>query len=604
MDAAELHAENLRLLRELEQAKSRCDSYLAEQEAYRTEQEAYRSMQEAVIAEYSASLDEKKRQVSALERRIMELIRQIRGSRQEVIDPSQLMLFSLDELQEFAAELEQKNAGQESAADEPAASSSESRSPQQNPAGRRPLPAHLPREVKRYELDEADRRCPCCGEVRQAFAVEPSEQLEYVPGYFKVIRHERVKYACKGCQEQVIVAPKDPQPIEKGLPAPGLAAHTTLSKFGDHMPLYRQEDILSRVGWTIRRSTLCGWLFDLASLSGPLVMRMKHLLLQSSVIHTDDTKIKMLQPGCGVCKEAKFWPYLGDWLHPYAVYDFTLDRSRHGPRNFLSDYHGYLQADAYTGYDCIYAPGNVKEVACWVHTRRYWWNAQDLDQDRVNVALSYITQLFQIEDQLRQAYPARNVQGERDFAAIAEARQQHSGPILDRFRRWLDDESGSSRILPKSPLRTAFTYTLNQWEALRRYIEQGYLSMDNNTSERLCKISAIGRKNYLFVGNERAGQAAALHYSMVSSAKANGVDGFGWLRACYEGLPNYRGGEAFRQYEAGEPVTSDELDGYLPDIWLRSHPSHRWELGNVRLKERESADRRKRQKRLSRLKRQ
>jgi hypothetical protein len=128
--------------------------------------------------------------------------------------------------------------------------------------------------------------------------------------------------------------------------------------------------------------------------------------------------------------------------------------------------------------------------------------------------------------------------------------------------------------------------------------------MDNNTSERLCKISAIGRKNYLFVGNERAGQAAALHYSMVSSAKANGVDGFGWLRACYEGLPNYRGGEAFRQYEAGEPVTSDELDGYLPDIWLRSHPSHRWELGNVRLKERESADRRKRQKRLSRLKRQ
>ena len=163
IDVAELHAENLRLRRELGQANSRYDSYLAEQEAYRTEQEAYRSMQEVVIAEYSASLDEKKRQVSALERRIIELIRQIRGSRQEVIDPSRLMLFSLDELQELAAELEQRNPGQDPAADDQAASGSDSRSPQRNPAGRRPLQAHLPREVKRYELNEAERRCPCCG---------------------------------------------------------------------------------------------------------------------------------------------------------------------------------------------------------------------------------------------------------------------------------------------------------------------------------------------------------------------------------------------------------------------------------------------------------
>ena len=251
MDAAELQAENLRLRQELEQAKSRYDSYLAEQEAYRTEQEA-------VIAEYSASLEEKKRQVSALERRIMELIRQIRGSRQEVIDPSQLMLFSLEELQEFAAELEQRSAGRDAAADDQVATTPDSQSPQRNPAGRRPLPAHLPREVKRYELNEADRRCPCCGEVRQEFAADPSEQLEYVPGYFKVIRHERVKYACKGCQEQVIVAPKAPQPFEKGLPASGLAAHTTLSKFGDHMPLCRQEYIHSRFG-SIWRASAVRW---------------------------------------------------------------------------------------------------------------------------------------------------------------------------------------------------------------------------------------------------------------------------------------------------------------------------------------------------------
>ena len=165
--------------------------------------------------------------------------------------------------------------------------------------------------------------------------------------------------------------------------------------------------------------------------------------------------------------------------------------------------------------------------------------------------------------------PAKNLQGERDFAAVVEPRQQRSSPILDRFKTWLNDELGSNRIRPKSPVRAALTYTLNQWEALRHYTEQGYLSMDNNTSERLCKIAAIGRKNYLFVGNERAGQAAELHHSIQS-----------W-----------------------GPVTSDELDKFLPDIWLRSNPSHRWKVGTVRLKDRESADRRKRQKRLNRLKR-
>jgi hypothetical protein len=396
----------------------------------------------------------------------------------------------------------------------------------------------------------------------------------------------------------VTLAPKPPQPIEKGLPGPGLAAHTTLSKFGDHTPLYRQEDIHSRIGWTVRRSTLCGWLFDLAWLSLPLVMRMKYLLLQSQVLHTDDTKIKMLNPGLGICQEAKFWPYLGDWLHPYAVYDFTIDRKRDGPLKFLRGFTGFLQADAYTGYDCLYAPGDVVEVACWVHTRRYWYKVKDLDPGRVHHALSFITRLFQIEDQLRVSFPVQNIQGERDFAGIREARQAYSIPILLEFKAWLDEQAESKRILPKSDLRSAFTYTLNQWDALCRYTEQGYLSMDNNVAERLCKISAIGRKNYLFVGNERGGQAAAIHYSMVSSAKANGVEPFGWLRACYERLPYHRGGEASRQSAANEPVTSDELDYLLPDVWLQANPGSRWEIDELRRRERESAERRKRRARL------
>jgi len=274
----------------------------------------------AVQAEYKKAVEEKAAKIDSLERRIIDLIRQLRGSRQEIINPDQLMLFSAEELQELVDELEQRRRQAEQETEKPKGSDADSSNEADPPkpkkgGGRRSLPKNIPTVVERHELKPEDQACPCCGETRSEIGVETSEQLDFVPGYWKRIIHERVKYACKTCQENVELAPKPPQPIEKGIPGPGLAAHTTLSKFGDHTPLYRQEDIHSRLGWTIRRSTLCGWLFDLAELSKPLVMRMKYLMLQSKVIHTDDTKIKMLQPGLGICKEAKFWPYLGDWLH-------------------------------------------------------------------------------------------------------------------------------------------------------------------------------------------------------------------------------------------------------------------------------------------------
>ncbi|MCA9216597.1 MAG: IS66 family transposase, partial [Planctomycetales bacterium] len=283
------------------------------------------------------------------------------------------------------------------------------------------------------------------------------------------------------------------------------------------------------------------------------------------VIHTDDTSIKMLEPGRGVTRSCKFWPYLGDWLHPYAVYDFTLTRERDGPQKFLAGYQGYLQADAYSGYDCIYAGDDVFEVACGIHARRYWHRAIDNDPVRANTALGFIARLTQIEKQLRKAYPFENLQGKRDFAAVARGRQTHSLPILEDFKAWLDTESESKKILPKSPIRAAFTYTLNQWDALVRYTEEGYLSFDNNIAERLVKMPAIGRKNYLFVGSENGGRGAAIMYSLVSSAKANGVEPFAWLKAIFTELPYFRDGDAFRQAANKEPVTSSELDHLLPD---------------------------------------
>ena len=573
MDAMELQIEELK-------ATLQC------KEAELVEAKAQHS---ATAEQFSRTLEEKNNAIALLELRIKRLLLTVRGSRQERIDPDQLLLFSHEELQQLANELE---ANQQLQDQPPAEPLDESTKDRKKKSGRRQLPSHLPREVRRYELSEEERKCPCCGEERAEFDVDKSEQLEFIPSTWKVIEHQRVKYACKACQENVAVAPKPPQPIEKGLPGPGLCAYSVLSKFGDHLPLYREEDIHSRTGWTIRRSTICGWLYELGLLSEPLVMRKKHLLLQSKVIHTDDTKIKMIEPG--ICREAKIWPYQGDWLHPYVVFDFTLDRSRNGPQQFLKDYQGYLQADAFSGYDCVYTSGHVHEVACWVHTRRYWHEAIDYDEVRANIALGYFARLSQIESQLRESYPVKNTQGERDFDAIAQARQKHARPILNQFKAWMDQELLGGRILPKSNIKSAFNYTLNQWDALCRYTEQGFLSTTNNASERQAKLPAIGRKNYLFVGNERAGRNAAIFYSLVASAKANGVEPFAWLKDVFAQLPNFRDGEAFRQSKSGEPVTSPELDHLLPDRWLQANPGHEWTIDTIRRAERRQKEKARR----------
>ena len=578
MDAVKLKREIERLKQQLQEANARANEAAAQRAA--------------LEEQFSQTIAEKDRIVATLRHQIKLLLLKVRGSRQERIDPDQLMLFSIDELKELADELRAE--AEEGTTEEEAPPGKKKK---RRGHGRRDLSDIEPTRVLRHELPEEERKCQCCGETCAEFAVESSKQIEIIPARVEVIQHDRVKYACQSCGENVVVAPKPPQPIEKGLPGPGLCAHVTLSKFGDHTPLHRLEDIFLRTGVEIRRSTLCGWLIALAALARPLVMRMKHLVLESQVIHTDDTSIKMLEPGAGIAREAKFWPYLGDWLHPYAVYDFTIDRKRDGPLNFLTGYEGYLQADAYAGYDCIYAGGRVREVACWIHARRYWHQAIENDGVRANTALSFIARLSQVEGQLREAYPRTNLQGLRDFAAVAAARQQHSVPILNQFKAWMDRELESGRILPKSALRKAFTYTLNQWSALCRYTEEGYLSFENNAAERLVKNPAIGRKNYLFVGGLRGGHDAAVFYSLVSSAKANGVEPFAWLRDVFDKLPYHRGGQAFAQASAGEPITSEELDSLLPDRWLQSHPNHAWTMDAIRRKERQAKEKARRRNR-------
>jgi transposase len=592
MDATELQQENQRLKTLLEKQQNRFQQE-AELQRQRLEQErqqyvAAQAQHAAELEQFAKTLEDKQQAIARLQHQIKLLLQKVRGSRQERIDPNQLTLFSLEELQALADELEQHPG------DEPLIETEPSGRGKRRRGRKGKLPEFLPREIHRHELKPEQRNCPCCGTERHEIGVETSEQLELIPAKLKVIQHDRVKYACRHCQEHgvsgnVEIADKPPQPIEKGLPAPGLCAYTVLSKFGDHTPLYRTEDITSRYGYTIRRSTQCGWQAVLADLALALVLRMKFLVLRSKVIHTDDTSIKLLE-GSGPAQTAKFWPYLGDCDHPYTVFDFTRTRERDGPVKFLKGFDGFLQADAYSGYDSVYAGDQVKEVACWVHARRYWHQAVDNDALRANKALSYIARLSQIEKQLRKSIPVEDLQGHRDFGAVAAARKEHSVPILEAFKSWLDAEQNDKRILPKSPIRSAFTYTLNQWEALCRYTTEGFLSLSNNLAERTVKIPAIGRKNYLFVASHNGGCRAAIHYSLVSSAKANGVEPYAWLKDVFTRLPYHRDGDAFTQAASGQPVDSDELDYLLPDIWLKSNPEHEWTIDQIRRAEREAKD--------------
>jgi transposase len=525
---------------------------------------AEREQHTEVLARYEETVAKQQRTITQQEHTITQLLRRISGSRQERIDPDQLMLFTPDDLRAMADDMKSPEAEHEvnSEADEEESPSRR----RQKGHGRRPLPASLPREEVLHELSPEERRCPCCGEVRGEIGRETSEQLEFVPASFKVLVHVRVKYACRQCQEHVAIATKPPQPIDKGLPGPGLMAHTVLAKYGDHMPLYRQEDEAARHGLVLRRSTLCDWVAAAAALVEPLYQRMRELVLLSKVVHTDDTTVKLLDPSLRQARTARFWAYIGDAEHPYSVYDFTTSRRRDGPAKFLESFQGYLQADAYGGYDGIFleSGGKIIEVACWTHCRRHWWEARTSDSRRAHQALAYIARLYKIEDQLV---------GASDDERRA-ARQQHALPILEQLGQWLDREQ--REVLPKSPIAAAFTYMGNQWQALQRYTEAGFLSIDNNISERTVKTPAIGRKNWLFVASETGGHRAARLFSLTASCKANGVEPFAYLRDIFARLPLL-----------GDSPTTEQLDELLPDRWLAAHPEHRWWIDDLRRAERQ-----------------
>jgi transposase len=555
-----------------------------------------------MVLELLGSLHERDRDLEGLRHRINLLLRRLYGPRGERFDPNQPLLFP-----EMAA-------GQltpTEASAEPAPPSQPTR--RCRPHGRRRLPDNLPREPRHHELSEAERTCLACGQMRVDIGTDRSEQLDYRPASLFVIEHFVHKYVCPCCSKQrsqasgrpahpgqesepmpaprpdpqpslplaavtlepvgpgqpatdqdqrpeapapacqpldlgelVIAAPKPPMPIAKGLPGPGLLAHLIVSKYTDHMPLHRLQRAYERQGYFLHRSTLCDWLGACADLLRPLYDLMVGAVLQSRVIHTDDTPVKLQELVTHLLSTARLWVYLGDAAHPYNVFDFTVNRKRDGPQQFLANYQGYLQADAFSGYDGLYLPdprtaqARIIEVACNAHARRKFYEARGSDALRSHQALAYYRQLYELERAAKEFSDEQRLHVRQDLAA----------PILGQFHTWL--EAQRPYVLPKSPIGEAIGYALNNWTALARYTEVGFLAIDNNVSEREMKRIAIGRKNWLTVGSPRGGQTAAVLFSLTSTCQRLGVEPWAYLQDVLTRLPTTPAGQ---------------LSDLLPDHW-------------------------------------
>ena len=387
---------------------------------------------------------------------------------------------------------------------------------------RRTLPDHLPRETRRHEPKETV--CPQCqGELRK-LGEDISEMLEYVPASFRVIRHVRTKLSCTRC-DCIVQGEAPSRPIERGMAGPGLLAHVLVSKYADHLPLYGQSQIYARQGVELERSTLADWVGASSRLVEPLVEALRRYVLAAGKLHADDTPVPVLAPGQGKTKTGRLWTYVGDDrpaggdAAPAVWFAYSPDRKGEHPERHLKKFQGTLQADAYAGFNQLYEDGRIEPAACWAHVRRHFYDLEQAHASSVaREALQRIGTLYGIEEQIGGKPP-------NERRAV---RQSQSKPLLDSLRQWF--ESTLPKLSRKSDTTAAIRYALSRWDALLHYIEDGHIEIDNNAAERSLRGVALGRKNYLFAGSDAGGERAAAIYSLIGSAKLNGLDPEAYLR--------------------------------------------------------------------------
>jgi transposase len=478
-----------------------------------------------VMAKHSESMEQHKEltstthEIEHLKLVIEKYRRMIFGRKSEKLTGQLEQLeFRLEELETTQAAEEAAQATTETT---PPSSTQATKKSRPRPA-RKPLPEHLPREVVTHL--PAHDCCPDCGGALRKFGEDVSEQLERIPATYKVIRHVRPKFACAGC-ERVVEAPAPARPIERGLPGPGLLAHVLVSKYGDHQPLYRQSDIYAREGIDLDRSTLAGWVGAASELLTPLVEEIRKHVVAGSKIHADDTPVPVLAPGNGKTKTGRLWTYVRDdrpagySTAPAVWFTYSEDRKGEHPRQHLKDFKGALQADAYAGFHHIYGGGAIYEVSCWAHSRRKFHDIHAVHASPTTTeAIARIGALYAIEEEIR-GKPAE---------LRCSIRQARARPLLDDLRQWMEKTLRS--LSAKGETAAAIRYALSRWRALTRYVDDGLLEIDNNTAERSLRCVVMGRKNYLFMGSDSGGKRAASLYSLIGTAKLNGLDPAFYLR--------------------------------------------------------------------------
>jgi len=396
---------------------------------------------------------------------------------------------------------------------------------------RQPLPEHLPRED--HILEPTEQICPACGGNLKQLGEDVAEQLEIIDTAFKVIRYVRRKRAC-ACCDCIVQEPAPSRTIERGIAGSGLLAHIAVSKFADHQPLYRQAVIFERQGVDLDRSTMARWLGICGALVRPLVAALHHYVLAAGKIHTDDTPMPVLSPGNGQTKTGRLWVYVRDDRHsgstaaPAVWFAYSPNRQGQHPLLHLAHFSGTLQADAFAGYDQLFANGRVKEAACMAHARR---KIHDLHVRKATPttteALRRIGELYAIEAQIRGQLPDER----------KRIRQEQAKPLLDSLGSWLTERLLT--LSTQSDTAKAINYMRNQWQALIYYCEDGRAEIDNNIAENALRGCCLGRKNFLFLGADSGGERAAAMYSLIGSAKMNGIDPQAYLRHVFANIADH-----------------------------------------------------------------
>ncbi len=482
--------------------------------------------QHQVIAQKDQYLSVRDETIARLEMTIAKLQRWRFGRRSEKLSADQLSLWQ--------EALETEIAAVEAELDAVLADSAATQNPASThkPAPRRhPGRMKLPDTLARVEVRHHPESCTCsqCGAPLETIGEEITEKLDYVPGHFQVIRHVRPKMACRPCG--TLTSPALPaQVIDKGLPTARTLAQVLTAKYLDHLPLYRQEGQYLRAGVPISRSTLCSWMGQGEYWLNILAGACKEALLMGSILHADETPLPVLHPGSGKTQKAYLWVYRSqaDALHPVVVFDYAPDRKGIHPQRFLGDWQGILQTDDYSGYDALYRKGGIIEAGCWAHVRRHFYDVNEGAPSPVaQNALLRIRKLYEIEAEIKDDPPERK----------AQSRQERAGPLLESFHAWLTDVQ--MQVAPKSAIAKAISYALKRWQALTLYLQEGRLSIDNNPVERALRGVAIGRKNYLFAGNDAGGERAAAFYTVIETCKLNNVEPFAYLCDVLDKLPTW-----------------------------------------------------------------